>query len=165
MIDNCLLDSNLFTESLEWIFSLKFLELNWGVLIKELIKGKISSSNSNLDIVLLNLDSNSLGTKLVNTFRLSHEHDLEFGSFRVVVNELGKLSVNRIILNWNVNSDSLFQVNDVLLKSLNLNLSILELFQKLKRCLVGLVHFFFEGNNVVGGLVKIVLNLVLLLDE
>jgi hypothetical protein len=134
-------------------------------LIQELIKGKISSSNSDLDIVLFNLDSNSLGAKLVNTFRLSHEHDLEFGSFWVVVDELGKLSVNSIILNWNVNSNSLFQVNDVLLKSFNFNLSVLELFQKLKRSLVGLVHFFLERNDVVGGLVKIVLNLLLLLNE
>jgi hypothetical protein len=134
-------------------------------LIQELIKGKISSSNSDLDIVLFNLDSNSLGTKLVNTFRLSHEHDLEFGSFRVVVDELGELSVNGIILDWDVNSNSLFQVNDVLLKSFNFNLSILELFQKLKRSLVGLVHFFLQGNDIVGGLVKIVLNLLLLLDE
>jgi len=134
-------------------------------LIQELIKGKISSSNSDLDIVLFNLDSNSLGTKLVNTFRLSHEHDLEFGSFRIVVDELGELSVNGIILDWDVNSNSLFQVNDVLLKSFNFNLSILELFQKLKRSLVGLVHFFLQGNDIVGGLVKIVLNLLLLLDE
>lgn len=134
-------------------------------MIQELIKGKISSSNSDLDIVLFNLDSNSLGTKLVNTFRLSHEHDLEFGSFRVVVDELGELSVNGIILDWDVNSNSLFQVNDVLLKSFNFNLSILELFQKLKRSLVGLVHFFLQGNDIVGGLVKIVLNLLLLLDE
>jgi len=134
-------------------------------LIQELIKGKISSSNSDLDIVLFNLDSNSLGTKLVNTFRLSHEHDLEFGSFWVVVDELGELSVNGIILDWDVNSNSLFQVNDVLLKSFNFNLSILELFQKLKRSLVGLVHFFLQGNDIVGGLVKIVLNLLLLLDE
>jgi len=134
-------------------------------LIQELIKGKISSSNSDLDIVLFNLDSNSLGTKLVNTFRLSHEHDLEFGSFRVVVDELRELSVNGIILDWDVNSNSLFQVNDVLLKSFNFNLSILELFQKLKRSLVGLVHFFLQGNDIVGGLVKIVLNLLLLLDE
>lgn len=134
-------------------------------MIQELIKGKISSSNSDLNIVLFNLDSNSLGTKLVNTFRLSHEHDLEFGSFRVVVDELGELSVNGIILDWDVNSNSLFQVNDVLLKSFNFNLSILELFQKLKRSLVGLVHFFLQGNDIVGGLVKIVLNLLLLLDE
>jgi len=134
-------------------------------LIQELIKGKISSSNSDLDIVLFNLDSNSLGTKLVNTFRLSHEHDLEFGSFRIVVDELGELSVNGIILDWDVNSNSLFQVNDVLLKSFNFNLSILELFQKLKRSLVGLVDFFLQGNDIVGGLVKIVLNLLLLLDE
>ena len=164
-IDNSLLNSNLFTKSLKWILSLKFLELNWGVLIQELIKGKITSSNSDLDIVLLNLDSNSLGTELVNTFGLSHEHNLEFGSFRVVVDELGELSVNGIILNWDVNSNSLFQVNDVLLKSLNLNLSILELFQKLKGSLVGLVDFFLEGDDVVGGLIKIILNLLLLLDE
>ena len=129
MINNGLLDSNLLTKSLEWILSLKLLQLNRGILIQELINRKVSSSNSNFDAMVLDLDCYSLGSELVDSLRLTHEHDLEFRSLWVVVDELGQLLVSKVLLHWNVNSDSLLQVNDVLLKSLNLHLSVFKLLE------------------------------------
>ena len=83
-----------------------------------------------LDVVLLNFNSYFFSAKLVNTFRFSHKHDFQLGSFRVVVDVLGQSLVCNVILDWNINSDPLLQIDDVLLKCLNFDLSILELFQK-----------------------------------
>ena len=134
-------------------------------MIEELVKGKVTSTNSDFDIVLFDLDGNSLGTKLVNTFGLAHEHDLELRSLGVVVNEFSKLSVDWVFLHWNVNSDSLLEVNDVLLKRINLDLGILQLLQELQRSLVSLVDLLFKFENVVGRIVKLSLEALLLGEE
>ena len=134
-------------------------------MIEELVKGKVTSTNSDFDIVLFDLDGNSLGTELVNTFRLAHEHDLELRSLGVVVNEFSKLSVDWVFLHWNVNSDSLLEVNDVLLKRINLDLGILQLLQELQRSLVSLVDLLFKFENVVGRIVKLSLEALLLGEE
>ena len=137
------------TESLKWVFSLQLLKLDWGVLVQELINGEISSSDSDLDVVLLHLHSDSLGSELIHSFRLSHEHDLEFGSLWVVVNEFSQFLVHGILLHWDVNGDSLLQVNYVLLESLNLSLSILQLLQQLEGSFVSFINFLFKLKNVV----------------
>ena len=134
-------------------------------MIEELVKGKVTSTNSDFDIVLFDLDGNSLGTELVNTFGLAHEHDLELRSLGVVVNEFSKLSVDWVFLHWNVNSDSLLEVNDVLLERINLDLGILQLLQELQRSLVSLVDLLFKFENVVGRIVKLSLEALLLGEE
>ena len=79
--------------------------------------------------MVFDLDCYSLGSELVDSLRLTHEHDLEFRSLWVVVDELGQLLVSKVFLHWNVNSDSLLQVNDVLLESLNLDFSVFKLLE------------------------------------
>ena len=130
-INNGLLNSYFLTESLERILSFKFLKLNRCVLVQEFVNWKITSSNTDLDIVVFDFNCYSLGTKLIDTLWLSHEHDLELGSLWVIVDELSQLLVNRVFLNWNINSNSLFQVNNVLFKGLNFRFCILQLLQKL----------------------------------
>jgi len=56
----------------------------------------------------------------------------------------------------------LLQIDDVLLESLDFDLSILELFQKFQGSFVGLVDFLLEFKNVIRGVVKFVLKGVFL---
>ena len=70
----------------------------------------------------------SLGAKLIDTFTFSHEHYLQLVSLWIVVNILGKFLVNEVFLDRNIDSNSLLKLNNVLLESFNLSLSILQLF-------------------------------------
>jgi len=129
-------------------------------LIQKLIDRKITSANSDLDIVLLHFDGHSLRAELINTFSLSHEHDLQLCSLRVVVDELSQLFVSGIFLDWNINSNSLLQINNVLLQSFNFNLSILQLLQELQRGLIRFIDLLFELQDVISGIFKLCLELV-----
>ena len=77
-----------------WVLPLKFFELNWRVLVEELVQRKETASDSDLDLVLDTLDGNALCAKLVDTLRLTHEHDLELLPVRVVVDVLRELLVD-----------------------------------------------------------------------
>ena len=123
------LNGNLLAESFNWIFPLQLFKFHWSVLVQEFINWQVSSTNSDFDIVLLDLNSDSLGSKLIDTLSLTHEHNLEFGSLWIVIDELCELLINLVVSDWNINSNSLLQVNDVLLQSLNLNLCLLELLK------------------------------------
>ena len=144
---------------------MKLLELHRGVLIQKLINGEISSTNSNLDSQFLNLDSHSLGPELIDTLGFPHKHNLELGSLGVIVDIFRQLFVNWVILHGNVNSDSLFQIDDVLLEGADLNFGILKLLEELQGDLVGLVDFLLHGDDVVGGLITLHAHLVFLSDE
>ena len=126
-VDNSLLNSNFFTESLQRIFSFKFLKFHGSILIKELINWKISTSNSYLDIVFLHFDSDSLSSKLIDTFCFSHKHNLQFCSFWIVIDEFRQLFINSIFLHRNINCNPLFQIYNVLFQCLNFNFSIFQL--------------------------------------
>jgi len=101
------LNCNFLGEPLDRVSPLELLKLNRSILVKELIDREVSTSNSDFDTLLLNLDGDSLGTELVNAFSLSHEHDLELGPLRVVVDELSQLLIDLVVSDWNVNSYSL----------------------------------------------------------
>ena len=109
--------------------------------------------------MVLHFNSHPLGAKLVDTFRLPHEHDLKLGPLRVVVDELCQLLVNLVFLNWDVDGNPLLQVDHVLLEGLDLPLGILELLEQLQRSLVGLVHLLLELKDVVRGALQLVLKL------
>jgi hypothetical protein len=134
-------------------------------LVEELVDGKISSAHSNLDALLLDLDGDTLGAELVDTLALSHEHDLELRSLWVVVDVLSQLLVDDVVLHRDVHSDSLLEVNNVLLKRSNLNLSLLELLEELERNLVALVDLLLHGDDVVSGLIQLHLQLVLVGEQ
>jgi len=99
---------------------------------------------------------------VVNAFRLSHEHDFQLGSLRVVVNEFCQFLINTIVLDWNVDSNSLFEIYDVLLKSSDFNFSILELLKEFQADFVGLENLFLHVDDVIGGLFQLLLKLLLL---
>jgi len=125
------LDGGGLAESSEGVLTGKLLELNGGVLVKELIDGEVTSTNTDVDLVLVNSDGDSLGTELVNTVGLSHEHDLQLLSVGEVVDVLGKSDVNGVSLDWDVDGDAGLQVNDVLLQGVNLELSGLKALEEL----------------------------------
>ena len=130
MIHNCFLDSDLLAESLNWILSFQFLEFNRSILIKELINGKIATTHSDFDVILLNFDGDFLCAKLVYAFTFSHKHDLKFLPLRIVVDELRQFSIDAILLDGDVYSNTLLQIHNILLQRLNLNFGILELFKQ-----------------------------------
>ena len=150
---------NLLGEALQRVLSLKLLQFLRGVLVEELVNGEETAADTNLDVVLLDLDHDLLGAELVHASRLPHEHDLELGALRIVVDVLSKALVSGILSHGDVDSDSLLQVDDVLLQRLDLNLSVLELLKQLQRGLVGLVDLLLEREDVVGGLLELAADL------
>lgn len=156
------LDGNLLGQALQRVLSFKLLELLGSVLLEEGIDRQETTTDTDLDVVLLNLDHDLSGAELVDTGGLSHEHDLQLASFGVVVDVLGETLVDIILLDRNVDSDSLLEVNDVLLERFNLDLGILQLLEELKRSLVGSVHLLLEVDDVLGRLIKLLLELGLL---
>ena len=62
-----LLDCDFLTETLKWISLLKSLQLNWSVLVEELINAKVASTNLDLNLVTLNLDEYASLSKFVDT--------------------------------------------------------------------------------------------------
>lgn len=83
-----LLDSNFFRESSHRIVSFKFFKLCRCVLVKELVNWQIPTTNSNVDPILINSYSDTLGTKLVNTFRFTHKHDFKLLAVGEIINVL-----------------------------------------------------------------------------
>ena len=114
-----------------WILSLELLKLDRGVLVEELVYGQPSSTNTNLNLFSHNLDTDAFGAKLINAFLLSHEHNLQFLAIRVVVNIFGQFLINHVALDWDIDSNSALEVDDVLAERLNLSLVILHLLEHL----------------------------------
>ena len=129
--DDSLLDGNLLSESLEWVVTLKDLELTWSVLVQELVNGEESTANLDEDLASLDLDHHATGAELVDALRLAHEHDLQLLAVGVVVDVLGKLQVDRVGLDRDVDGDALLKVNDVGLKRLALRLKITDSLEQL----------------------------------
>lgn len=96
-----------------------------------------------VNLVFINSDVNSFGAKLINSFAFSHEHDLKLASLWVVVDKLSKFLIHWIVLNWDVNCNSLFELNDVVLECFYLDLGVFQLLQQFKGCLIGFVCFLF----------------------
>jgi len=90
---NNLLDGHSLSETFEWISSFKFFKFNGRVLVKELIDGKETATDLNLNLISFNLDHNTSWSKLIDTFRLSEEHNFELLTVWVVVDVLSKLFV------------------------------------------------------------------------
>ena len=85
---NYFLDCDTFIKSLNRIFALQFCQLFWRILVQELIDGEISTADFNCNLISLNLDSDSLRAKLVNTRRFAHKHDLQLLAVWIVVDIL-----------------------------------------------------------------------------
>jgi len=115
-----LLDSDLLRELLERVVSGDLLEFDWGVLVDELVDGHVTSTDTNLDLVLDDLDLDALCSEPVDAGALTHEHDLELGSVRVVVDELSDLHVDGIVTDGYVDGEASLQLDDVGLEMLEL---------------------------------------------
>ena len=96
---------DLFGESLKGVLSLQLLKLDWGVLVEELVKREVATSDTDVDFILVDLHVDSLGSELVDALGLSHEHNLELLAVGIVVDILSQLLVDSIVLNGNVDSD------------------------------------------------------------
>ena len=99
---NCLLEGNPVGHPAHGVLTLELLELSWGVLVQELIQGQEAATDADLDLVLDALDHDALGAELIDTFGLTHEHDLKLLAVRVIVYVLRKLLVNWVVLHGDV---------------------------------------------------------------
>jgi hypothetical protein len=61
---------------------------------------------------------------LINSLALSHEHNLQFCSFWIVVYEFSQSFVNVVLFNRNIDSNALLQIDDVAFQSFDFIFSI-----------------------------------------
>jgi hypothetical protein len=160
-----LLDSDLLRELLEWIVSGDLLELDGSVLIDELVDGHVTTTDANLDLVLDDLHLNTLGSKPVDTGALTHEHDLELGSVRVVVDVLSDFHVNGIVTDGHVDGEAGFELDDVALEMLELFFVNANLLQEVKTVLVGGVDLILESSHILRGGSQVGMQLLLVSVE
>ncbi len=62
---------------------------------------------------MLDAHSDLARAEFVDTLSRAHEHDLEFLAVRIVVDILCKFLVDHVILDWNVDSDSRLEIDNV----------------------------------------------------
>ena len=124
---NRLLQGNAICHAAHRVLAVKLLKLCWRVLVEELVKGEVTTTDFDLDLVTDATDPNALCAELVNTFGLTHKHDLELLSVRVVVDILSKLPVDSVVLDWDVHGDTRLQIDDVLAELFNLLVSLINL--------------------------------------
>ena len=103
---DCFLKSDAVRHAAHRVLSLKFLKLRRSVLIQKLIERQVTTANSDLDLILDTLDHDALCTKLVNSLRLTHEHDLELLAVGVVIDVLRQFLIDRRALHRNVDCDT-----------------------------------------------------------
>ena len=102
-----------------------------------------------MDLVSFNFDHDAFGSKLVDAFRLSHEHDLELLPVGVVINVLCQLFVCRVALGWDIDCDSCFEVDNVSLEGVDLFFTIFKGLEELKRLLFCLVALLLNSLDEV----------------
>jgi hypothetical protein len=114
------LNGDLLRELLQRVVSRLLLELDRGILVNELVDGHVTTTDANLNLVLDDFHLNTLGSELVDTGAFAHEHDLELGSVRVVVDVLSDLHVNGIVTDGHVDCETGLKLDDVGLEMSNL---------------------------------------------
>ena len=119
LADNGLLDGDLLGELLQGVFPFELVELGGGVLVEELVDGEEAAADTDVYLVLLDSDPHSLRSELIDSLALTHEHDLQLLSLRVVVDELSQALVDGVVLHWDVHCDALLQLYYVVLKCFN----------------------------------------------
>ena len=124
---NRLLQGNAICHAAHRVLAVKLLKLCWRVLVEELVKGEVTTTDFDLDLVTDAAHPNALGAELVNTFSLTHKHDLELLSVRVVVDILSKLPVDSVVLDRDVHGDTRLQIDDVLAELFNLLVGLINL--------------------------------------
>jgi len=130
------------------VLALKHLQLSGSVLVEELVEGQVAAADLDLNLVTDAHDADALAAELVHAVALTHEHDLQLLSVRVVVDVLSKLLVNRIVLNRDVHGDARLEIDDVLTQSLNFVLAFLHLLKHFELGGLRLVELFLELGDV-----------------
>ena len=154
LIADDFLDGNTLAHPLKWILALQLLQLSWRVLIQELVDAEVASTNLDQDLAALDLDAHSLLTKLVDTLRLAHKHDLKFAALGIVVDVIAQSFVHSIRLNRDVNCNAGLKINNVLLK-------VLDLLEELKTSLIRLEALVLDLLNIVRSFLELDLQLSL----
>ena len=154
LIADDFLDGNTLAHPLKWILALQLLQLSWRVLIQELVDAEVASTNLDQDLAALDLDAHSLLTKLVDTLRLAHKHDLKFAALGIVVDVIAQSFVHSIRLNRDVNGNAGLKINNVLLK-------VLDLLEELKTSLIRLEALVLDLLNIVRSFLELDLQLSL----
>jgi hypothetical protein len=90
------------------------------VLIDEFINGKVTTSNSDLDSAEFDTDHYSFLSKNIDAFGFSHEHYLQLGSVRVIVDPFSQTHVYVRPFDGNVYCDSRSNVDQLALQGLDL---------------------------------------------
>jgi len=165
---NRLLEGNAICHAAHRVLAVKLLKLCWRVLVEELVKGEVTTTDFDLDLVTDTAHPNALSAELVHTFRLAHEHNLELLSVRVVVDVFSQLLVDHVILDGDVHSDARLQIDDVLAELfgllvglINLSLVVFHLLEHLQLHCLGLVELFLELGDVGRSTFKLYLELAL----
>ena len=117
---DCFLKGDTVRHAAHRVLSLKLLKLSWSILVKELVQREEATADTDLNLILDALNHDTLGTELVDSLRFTHEHDLELLPVWVVVNVLGKLFVDHVVFDRDVDCDTRFEVDDILAQLLNL---------------------------------------------
>ena len=143
------MDGHFLTKSHQRVCSLQPLELYRRVLVQELVDREEASTNLDFDLSSRHFDEDFASAKLVDTLGLSHEHNLELLSFRIVVDVLGKFHVNLVSLHRNVDCDTVLDGKNILLECLHIDpvplLLITQLLEQFKGKLVGIEALLLEG--------------------
>mmetsp|Transcript_885 Transcript_885/g.1361 ORF Transcript_885/g.1361 Transcript_885/m.1361 type:complete len:201 (+) Transcript_885:250-852(+) len=137
------------------VLALKHLQLSGSVLVEELVEGQVAAADLDLNLVTDAHDADALAAELVHAVALTHEHDLQLLSVRVVVNILSELLVDRVVLDGNVDRNARLQIDDVLAQRLDLvvrrgqlRLVLLHLLEHFELGGLRLVELFLELGDV-----------------
>lgn len=84
-------------------FGTDLFEFDWQVLVNEFVDHQVSTSNSDENFAVINLDVTSLGTELINTFTFSGEQTLESWSSGRPIDILSQCTIDGIRFNWDIN--------------------------------------------------------------
>jgi len=127
-----LLHSQLLVEASHWVLALKLLQFDGRVLVQELVNREETTTDTDVNLVVVDTNIHLLGTELVDALLLTEEHDLQLGTLWVIVDVLCKLLVNRVSLHWNVDGNPRLKIDNVGLKLVNFTLGSLEISEQFK---------------------------------
>lgn len=113
------------TELFHGVLAFDLLKLGWRVLVQELVDAQVATTHSDVNLIFVNLNDDALGTELVDALRLAHEQNLKLLAVGVVIDVLGDLLVYLVVLDWDIDCDPRFQVNNVVLKCIDLSVQML----------------------------------------
>lgn len=111
---------------------------------------------------MVDADVDLLGSELVDALGLAQEHNLQLGALGVIIDVLGELLVDRVVLDGDVDCNSGLQVDDVGLECVDLMLAVLQLLEQFETRGVFSVDLRLQVQNVLTRLLEVPHHLVLL---